>query len=119
MQARRDRQLKEDDEQTQAERRQARASKKRIGKRKRVEKEEAAGVYAHDKGIKSAREDADAAREAKMASKKQAGQKHAKKLGIPTTSAAVFKQLQDEQNGVKVSKRKDKGDGVRSAAYML
>lgn len=119
MQKRKDKQLKEDDEQTQAERRQARASKKRIRKRKDAEKEEAAGVYAHDKGIKSAREDAAAEQEARMASKKHAGQKHTKKQSVPTTAAAVFKQLQDEKNGVKKLNAKGKGNGVRSAALML
>lgn len=119
MQKRKDKQLKEDDEQTQAERRQARASKKRIGKRKRSETEEAAGVYTHDKGIKSAREDAAAEREARIASKKNTGKTHAKKQSVPTTAAAVFKQLEDEKNGVNKSDRKSKGDAVRSAALML
>lgn len=120
MQKRKQRQLKADDEQTQAERQQARASKKRIEKRKRHEKEEATGIYAHDKGIKSAREDIAAEREARMANKKQrGGRKDAKTQKGPTTAAAVFKQLQDESKGVKVPKKTGKGDGVRSAALMM
>ena len=94
LQKRKDVKQKADEELSQAERHRRRAAKKRVHKRKDAEREAAAGIAAHPKGIKSAREDAAAEKEARAA------RKRAKKggAGKDATSGAVFRKLHEERN---------------------
>lgn len=93
VQKRKDVGLKAEQELSQAERQQRRAAKKRVRKRKEAEVEEASGVAAHPKGIKSAREDAAAEKQAKAVRKR--AKSAAGKAGA--TSSTVFRKLQDER----------------------
>lgn len=134
--------LKADAEKTQADRHAARATKKRVSKRKKTEQEESEGVWAHDKGIKSAREDAQAAREAAAlnkrgkrgkfshgkspggaAGKKGVTQGKEKSGAIATNSTAVFKSLEaakaaGSEGGAGEGASGGPGEGVRSAKFM-
>jgi hypothetical protein len=93
---------------TQSERKQRRASKKRVQKRKEAEREDASGIAAHPKGIKSAREDAAAARQAKVIQKRV--RKGAAHVGV--SSSAVFRKLEVEKAAGGVQKGLQKsGEG--------
>lgn len=126
-----DRALKAEDEKTQSDRHAARAAKKRVSKRKKLQAEEAQGVWAHEKGIKSAREDAQAAREAaemnrkgskkfKSAKNGASGKPVAPKTNIATNSSAVFKVLEaaKSKDGLGGSAGGKKGEEQKSAKFM-
>lgn len=103
---------KDEAELNQEERKQRRATKKRIAKRKTDEKEEKAGVSSNAKGIKSAREDAQAVKDAKASKKRQRTEKYAS-----STSGSVFKKLQEEQaaggfSAVKAAQAKKAADAA-------
>jgi hypothetical protein len=117
--------LKAATEKTQSDRHAVRATKKRVSKRKRREQEEAEGVWAHEKGIKSAREDAQAAREAaalnkrgnrgklsfgKSASRSSAGVK-VKTTDVPKNTTEVFRTLE----AAKASGSKHEGNSGKHA----
>lgn len=93
-----------------AERKQRRAARKRIAARRDSEREVAAGVAAHPRGIKSARDEAAAERAARDLKRQRtrdepSGKKHAARDGGSGTAAAaatlntgaVFKQLAAER----------------------
>lgn len=84
--------VKDEAELTQEERRQRRAKKKRIAARKTTEKEAATGIATHAKGIKSARAEAQAAKDAKAMVKRAKADKY-----VSSRSGNVFKQLAEEQ----------------------
>jgi hypothetical protein len=93
LQKKRETAQKAEDEFTKAEKRQRRASNKRVQKRKAAEREEQEGIASNPKGIKSAREDAVAER-AKLRHKVQKG-----RSGSRVSSGQVFQKLQNEQEG--------------------
>ena len=124
--------LKADSEKTQEDRNSARATKKRVSKRKQQEKEELAGVWAHDKGIKSARQDAEAAREAAAMRKRgkrgrtapgqspggAAGKKTTTGGSIATNSTDVFKSLEAAKAGGSGETGRQGEPGAGSAKFM-
>jgi hypothetical protein len=92
LQKKRDTAQKTEDEFTQAEKKQRRASNKRVQKRKAAEREEQEGIASNPKGIKSAREDAVAAKQAKLLRKVQKGRSCSR-----VSSGQVFQKLHNEQ----------------------
>jgi hypothetical protein len=124
------RDLKADDEKTQEDRHAARATKKRVLKRKKREQEEAEGVWAHEKGIKSAREDAEAAREAAAMNKRGRNGKASrgtaatgagasvktKERGAPKSTSEVFRVLEAAKPNA--GAREKSGSTQNSAKFM-
>lgn len=115
VQARKDVAQKAEDELTQSERRQRRATKKRVQKRKFAEREDQQAVAAHPKGIKSAREEAAADKAAKVARKAAKGGRSR------SAGAGVFQRLQDEQQGARSGAAAELASsaGAKSSQYRM